>query len=191
MNYLSRKRKTKKKNKTNKKKVGGDSYIYGTVDNANEQMVINNIPIRLGDALYHPDFNVRIVAFEKILKPLPRQPEDERYTRRYGYTRTFLERVAALAYVDGFEKIRELAYAYYGILKTHYYIQEMKSSIARTNILSNCKSNPGSYNPDEKNVANCVKYMGVSPLVSYSYLTGKYSVSKKGNLSYYGNNVYL
>lgn len=189
-------KKTKLKTKrTRKNKVGGKpfgiDYVYGPVDNANEQMIINNQPIRLGDALYHQDFNLRRAAFEKILKPLPRQPEDERNRRRYGYTQGFLERVAQLAYVDGFQPIRELAYAYYGTIRTHYFIDEKKSADDRKFITAKCKSNPGSYNPATTTVRECVENMGVSPQVNYSIFTGKYSVSKKGDLSYYGNNVYL
>lgn len=184
-----------KTKRTRKNKVGGKpldiNYVYGPVDNANEQIVLNNVPIRLGDALYHPDFNLRRAAFEKILKPLPSQPEDERYTRRYGYTRAFLERVFGLAHVDGFQPIRELAYHYRGESPTDYRLNDIVSLDARKTILSQCKSNPGTFNPATTTVHECVENMGVSPQVSYSYLNGKYSVSKKGDLSYYGNNVYL
>jgi len=171
-----------KTKRTRKNKVGGKpfdiDYVYGPVDNANEQMVINNQPISLEDALYHQDFNLRLAAFEKILKPLPPQPEDDLNTRRYGYTKDLIATVVQLGFLDGFQPIRELVYAYYGISKDDKSLNEKRSAGNRKSIINDCTLNPGYHNSAATTPRECMEDQGATPEVSKN-VWGKYDVSYK------------
>jgi hypothetical protein len=159
------KRKTRNKKKTRMKGSGPIFVVYGT----------EQLEDHLKTDLRNPDFNERIKAFQSALyfTPLP-QTKD---TRQYRYTKQQLDKVATLASLDGFVKIRELGFKYYQIEPVWYNDNHKKALANRAQLQADCRSPstyPAGFNGSTEK--ECREWAGVDTPTVHKSIMGNYYV---------------
>lgn len=163
------KRKTRNKKKTRMKGgVPGAIYVvYGT----------EQLEDHLKTELRSPDFQKRFNAFDYALYFTPLS--QTKHTRQYRYTKEQLDKVAKLASLDGFVKIRELGFKYYQIDPVWYNDNHKKALADREKYQAACRSNstyPAGFNGSTEK--ECREWAGVdTPTVHKSFM-GDYYVKK-------------
>ncbi len=143
---------------------GGAIYVvYGT----------RTLDELLKTELRNPDFRKRFTAFDHALgfTPLPNTTT----TRQYRYTQPELDKVAKLASLDGFDKIRELGFKYFQIAPSFYKTYHEKALADRAQLQADCRSSryPAAFNGSTEK--ECREWAGVdTPTVHKSFLGDYY-----------------